>query len=292
MEPLCFKVPMQLEDSIRVEYWNLNVFFDPIHYHDECQLTYIINSEGIVFIGNRLVRFAKDELYLIGKNIPHVFKNDDQYYEGSVIKEARAISVFFSSDIFHKVFADLSELNHLNKLLDDSSMGIKLVGVEAKSFESSMKSLLKLNGFDKAMCLFHILNRIFLAKDIEHISPKIHFPLDQEDRTKLNKVFDYTMQHHQEKISLKEISSLINMAPTAFCRYFKLRTLKTYSQFLIEVRISKACKMINERSSNVAEACYSSGYNNISNFHRHFKNVTGMTPSKFKRRFVFSEAIV
>jgi AraC-like DNA-binding protein len=100
------------------------------------------------------------------------------------------------------------------------------------------------------------------------------------------------MQHHQEKISLKEISSLINMAPTAFCRYFKLRTLKTYSQFLIEVRISKACKMINEKSSNVSEACYSSGYNNISNFHRHFKNVTGMTPSKFRRRFVLSEAIV
>ena len=281
---------MQSEESIRVEYWNLNVFFTPIHYHDECQLTYVLDSEGIVFVGNRLVRFAKDELYLIGKNLPHVFKNDDQYHEGGISKKARAISVFFSFDSFQKIFGDLSEFNHLNKLLEDSSMGIRLVGTEAKSFESPMKSMLKHNGFERAMCLFNILNRMYLSTNMEHISPKIHFPLDQEDRVKLNKVFDYTILHHQEKISLNEISSLINMAPTAFCRYFKLRTLKTYSQFLIEVRISKACKMINEKSSNVSEACYSSGYNNISNFHRHFKNVTGMTPSKFKRRFVLSEA--
>jgi AraC-like DNA-binding protein len=289
MEPICFKVPMQLEKSIRVEYWNLNVFFDPIHYHDECQLTYIINSTGIAFIGNRLVRFEKDQLYLIGKNIPHVFKNDDQYYGEKAKKEARAISVFFSSEIFQKVFADLSELNHLNKLLEDSSMGIRLVGPEAKRIESSMKSLLTLEGFDKAMTLFSILNRMYLAKKIEHISPRIHFPLDQEDRDRLNKIFDYTIQHHQERISLKEVSSLINMSPTAFCRYFKLRTLKTYFQFLIEVRISKACKLINDKGSNVSEACYSSGYNNISNFHRHFRNVTGMTPSKFKKTFILHD---
>jgi len=290
MEPLCFKVPMQTEESVRVEYWDQTTFFNPIHYHDECQLTYVLNSEGMLFVGNRLVRFAKEELYLIGKNLPHVFKNDELYSKGKVNCKARAISVFFSSDIFKNMFGDLSEFNHLNKLLEDSSMGIRLIGKEAKRFESSMKSLLRLNGFARVMCLLDILNRIYLDQTTEHISPRIHFPLDQDDRFKLNKVFDYTILHHQDKITLKDIASLVNMAPTAFCRYFKLRTHKTYSQFLIEVRISKATKMMNEKSLNVSEACYSSGYNNISNFHRHFKRLTGMTPSKFKRRFVSSEA--
>lgn len=290
MEPLCFKVPMQTEESVRVEYWDQTTFFNPIHYHDECQLTYVLNSEGMLFVGNRLVRFAKEELYLIGKNLPHVFKNDEPYFNGKVNSKARAISVFFSFDIFKNMFGDLTEFGHLNKLLEDSSMGLRLIGKEAKRFESSMKSLLRLNGFDRVMCLLDILNRIYLDQTTEHISPRIHFPLDQDDRFKLNKVFDYTILHHQDKITLKDIASLVNMAPTAFCRYFKLRTHKTYSQFLIEVRISKATKMMNEKSLNVSEACYSSGYNNISNFHRHFKRLTGMTPSKFKRRFVLSEA--
>ena len=290
MKPLCFKVPMQGEESVRVEYWQQTNFFDPIHYHDEVQLTYVINSEGMLFVGNRLVRFAKDELYLIGRNLPHVFKNDPIYYEGKDSFMARAISVFFSHDIFQKIFEDLSEFHHLNNLLEDSSMGVRIIGVEAKILGSFMKSLLKLDGFDRILSLLHILDKIYLAQSTEHISPQIHFPLDKEDRDKLNKVFDYTLLHHQDRISLREIASLVNMAPTAFCRYFKLRTLKTYSQFLMEIRISKACKMMTEKSSNVTEACYSSGYNNISNFHRQFKSLVGMTPHKFKSRFAFSEA--
>ena len=72
------------------------------------------------------------------------------------------------------------------------------------------------------------------------------------------------------------------MTPTSFCRYFKKRTQKTFSQYLIEVRISHACKFLTDQGQNVAEACYSSGYNNISNFHRHFVTIMGMTPNKYR----------
>lgn len=112
--------------------------------------------------------------------------------------------------------------------------------------------------------------------------------LEPEDNQKIDKVFNYLMDNYMGKITLEAVAELINVTPNSFCRYFKQRTNKTFSRFLIEVRISKACKVLFE-GENVAEECYSSGYNNISNFHRHFKQITGMTPNGYKKKILQRE---
>lgn len=284
MEPLYFKIPRLKEESVRVEYWDLNFFFDPIHFHEECQLTYILEGDGQIFIGETITEFSKGEAFIIGKNIPHVLRNYENYYNNPNL-HARAISVFFSYDTLMKIFEVVPEAKSIERLLKYAAYGIKMNGKIAGKVYKSVEKLLNLKKFDRVLELMRILNIISKAHDLSLISTT-SIPLHSvsEDNQKINKIFEYVMTHFHDKIALNEVAARVNMSPTAFCRFFKQRTLKTFSNFLIEVRIGNACKMLAEGNYNTTQCCFSSGYNNVSNFHRHFRRVTGMTPSEYKQK--------
>jgi len=283
IEPVYFKVPRQAEETVRAEMWNLQYFYNPIHYHEECQITFILESDGILFVGDRLTPFHKGELFVIGKNTPHVFRHDKVYYEGTASFHAKAISIFFSSDTFEDIFKSIPESSSLAKLMGKAKLGFKIERRQATELESHIKKVLSVTGIERVFELLYIFHKISLLKNLEILMTKTPIILKPEDDQKVDKVFNYLMDNYMEKITLKAVAELVNLSPNAFCRYFKGRTQKTFSRFLIEVRISKACKVLFE-GKNVAEACYSSGYNNISNFHRHFKQITGMTPNEYKKK--------
>jgi len=283
MEPICFKVPRQEGETLRVEEWNLPYFYEPIHFHNECQITYIIDSTGTLLVGNKLDKFREGELYLIGKNLPHVFHNCERYFEEDSTSRARAISIFFSYDTIFPFLKDIPESYNIGKLLEYSLYGIKINNYESNLIIPSMKRILKLEGFPRVIELLNILHALSGCSEAKLISTRTPLIMNEEDNIKMNRVFEYIMQNFRERILLNEVSAFVHMAPTSFCRYFKQRTQKTFSEFLTEVRIANACKLLSRKSSNVSEACYSSGYNNISNFHRHFLNVTGMTPNQYKK---------
>jgi len=284
MEPLYFKIPRSNKESLRIEYWDLNFFFDPIHFHEECQLTYILEGEGQIFLGETITEFTKGDVLLVGKNIPHVLRNNDNYYQNPQL-HARAISVFFSQDTLSEIFNLLPEANSLLKLLDYSAYGIKMDGVAADEVYQGLSRMLNLKGFDCFLEFLNILHQISKVDDLYLIS-KTSIPLHSvsEASKKITTVYEYVMANFHRKITLDEIAAQVNMSPTAFCRFFKQRTLKTFSSFLIEVRIANACKMLIEGDHNTTQCCFSNGYNNVSNFHRHFRKVTGMTPGEYKQK--------
>jgi AraC-like DNA-binding protein len=107
---------------------------------------------------------------------------------------------------------------------------------------------------------------------------------NSHDVLKVNKVFEYTTAHFRDVVSLSEVASLVNLTAAAFCRYFKARTRKSYFQYLTEVRIASACKMLLEVDMDVAQVCYSNGFNNPSNFHKQFKKIVGLTPKEYRQK--------
>jgi len=98
-------------------------------------------------------------------------------------------------------------------------------------------------------------------------------------------IFRYVIKNYPNKISLEEIASLVSLTPPSFCRYFKSRTTKAFSSFVNEIRIGNACKMLIENKDNIAQVCFDSGFNYLSNFNRQFKKIKGMTPSEFQCKF-------
>jgi transcriptional regulator GlxA family with amidase domain len=106
------------------------------------------------------------------------------------------------------------------------------------------------------------------------------------DSDRIKKVFEYVMQNYKEDIKLNDIAGLASMSESAFSRYFKKRTRKTFSTFLTEIRIEHACKLLQKDKHSVSEISFESGFNNLSNFNRQFKSVKNTTPLNYRSRFM------
>ncbi|MCP4313168.1 MAG: AraC family transcriptional regulator [Bacteroidetes bacterium] len=287
MDPVYFKVPRYEEESIRVENWNQPKFYEPFHYHEECQLTLILYGSGTVFLGNSIAEYSEGDLFFIGENMPHVLRSDRMTDSKSDF-EVRAISVFFSIQSLSSIFREIPEASEVAKLLEDSSYGLRFKAASLSEVGRLMKSIGDSSRFSRLLTLLQIINLFAVSPGVEKLSVMSPAKLDHLQRKNLNKVFDYVMLHYNEKITLESVASLVYMTPNAFCRYFKKHTQKSFSSFLIEVRVNKACKMLQDETNSVSDSCYSSGYNNKSNFHRHFLRIVGLTPNEYKRKLALT----
>ncbi len=286
LNPLHFKVPRQTGETVRVEQWNLDYFYDPIHFHEEFQLTYVIEGNGTLFVREINKDFQSGDVLLFGKNLPHVLRCDDRYYLGNPDMHARAVSIFFSQDTIHKALELIPEAQAVQRLLEYAMYGIKVPHRHADNISKKMERITEAKGFERILTLMNILDTVSNNENLEFISStSIPIHTVNKEMPKIEKVFEYVRANFKNRITLEEIAAIVNMTPTGFCRFFKQKTLKTFSRFLIEVRIGNACKMLMEGDFNTSECCFASGYNNISNFHRHFRSVTNMSPKEYRLKF-------
>ena len=107
-------------------------------------------------------------------------------------------------------------------------------------------------------------------------------PYKTSETERMRKVHEYVMQNYRGSLRLDEVASLAGMATAAFCRYFKARTNKTFSDFVSELRVGYACKLLMENKLNVTQVCYESGFNTLSNFNKQFKDLQDKTPSEYR----------
>ena len=105
----------------------------------------------------------------------------------------------------------------------------------------------------------------------------------EEEGKRMRDIFEFSINNFDQNINLRQVAGIANMTPNAFCRYFKQRTRKTYVGFLNEFRVAHACKLLLNQDLNVTEVCYQSGFVNLSNFNRKFKNITNHTPTQYQK---------
>lgn len=290
MDPVCFKVPRQNEQTIRAEYWDMPSFYRPFHYHKECQLTYILNSTGSLYIANSCIPFGKGDLFLLGKDLPHVFRSQANAGGSSNQNSpARAISVFFDLDQFIGLLERLPEARNVLGLLQDSRFGIKASLEKGSALERWIFSILNSQNFDQVIALIKTLQLLSNSQSLKHISPQSMMVKDPLDSRRLEEVFHFIQENYSKPITLEEVASKVSMTPSAFCRFFKKKTRKTFTNYLIETRIARACKLLIHSDFTVSEACFESGYNSTSNFHRHFRRITGQSPNEYKKQILLTD---
>ncbi len=196
MEPIYFKVPILREETIRVEHWDFDHFYNPIHFHEECQLTYIIEGNGNVFVGSTVEKFQTGEAFLFGKNLPHVLRSSEEYYLNNPNLHARAISIFFRIDSILHLFETIPEGRIAAKLLKYSSNGVRILPELALRLFSELRFLSTLNGLERVTSLLMILDKISRSKHLQFIS-STSTPLNSvaSDIPKINKIFEYTTKN-------------------------------------------------------------------------------------------------
>jgi YesN/AraC family two-component response regulator len=285
MKAVRFVIPKTTGNSFRVQTDEQPYFYDVIHFHPEHQLTLIISGEGTCFIGNHVERFKVGDLFLVGKNVPHVFKSDKAYYAEESTLRSKYMSIFFKNETFGVDFFAIPEMALVKILLETASMGIKVTGVDGLAIGNKVEAIEQIEGFERFQQLLAILHQIASSSSKRVLSTmRYDTPSKDSDNERINKVFAYLSNHFQQDISLDQIANRANMTPNAFCRFFKQRTGKTFSTFLNEVRVEHASKQIATTGENFGTIALSSGFNNISYFNRKFKEVTGLAPLAYRKK--------
>ncbi len=256
-------------------------FDSPFHFHDSYELIMIPKSYGKLYVGNKVVNFADDEIYLFGPGLPHCFLNDKSFQETG--ETAHAIVVFFKSDFLGKGFFEKPELTAVKELLQHAAVGLKL-DQPNRWMKQAFPTITQSKGMDAMLILLQMLHR--LSQQLDQLLP-IHSTIPkvrpkQEDAERLEKVIRYIIDHFKEEPDSKHAASIACMNEAAFCRYFKRRTEKTFSQFVNYVRVTHATKLLTQKRWNIAAICYECGYKNVSYFNRQFKHVTGVTPLEYR----------
>ncbi|MEX0314630.1 MAG: helix-turn-helix domain-containing protein [Allomuricauda sp.] len=270
------------KSSFLVTHHKESHFLKGWHYHPELELVLSIQSTGTRFVGDSIMKFNPGDIVLIGKNLPHMWLNDDAYFKPDSDLIAEDIVVHFKKEFLGVDFIEAKEMDHIFRLMNNARYGIKFIDPPV-NIAKKIKKLPKMPaGFERTMKFINLLNKLANYSNYELLSSKDfvnNFKKNQNE--KLDKAYEFILKNFQENIELEDVANLLNMNPSAFSRFFKRASLKTFSRYLNEVRISYACRMLLDGKQNIADICYRSGYNTISNFNRQFKNVINLSPTEY-----------
>lgn len=278
MKVLPFKIPKPKEDAFIFQIDHDDVFYDKLHQHEEIQLSFIVEGEGTLIVGDTINYYAKGDVLIIDGNIPHVFKSDS-----NASKKSHMLSLFFTKRSFGTHFFELEELKELEVFFKRAKHGFKITSKLklVKGLFLKIEKSTKLNRFIILLQVLKIASKCNYKSLSSFIYDKKY---SDNEGNRMRNVFEYTMTNFKKEITLNTISEVANMTKNAFCKYFKKRTNKTYVQFLTELRIEHASKLLlANKDLSISEISEKSGFNNISNFNRQFKVVKKSSPSLFKK---------
>ncbi len=261
-------------------------YFDPNwHFHSHYQLFTVIEGTGTRFIGDNIQHFEPGDTVFLGPDLPHLWSSDKAYFASDNNLKTHGIVVYFTENFLGELFFQKPEMLAISHLLQRSKLGMEFHGKTKEFLVNSLKKLTKETGFESVLSLLKILHKLAKSTDFSLITSVNYANTHKESETdRMQKVHEYVMEHFQEKIQLHDIAASVNMSETAFCRYFKKRTNKTFSDFVSEIRIGNACKLLNTHEDlPIAQVAYDSGFNTLSNFNKQFQKITEKTPSAYRK---------
>jgi len=280
MKVLPFQIPKPTDDALIYQEDHEFVFYDKLHQHEEIQLSCIVEGSGTLVVGDTISQYQKGTILAIDGNLPHVFKSDV-----NAKKKSLMLTLFFTRDGFGPRFFDLEELSETRSFFRKIENGFQVTSHKT-SLLQTFESLAQQSKLERFVTFLSILKLLSKAKkqSLSSYVYKKHYSVDEGKR--MRDVMSYTMEHFHESISLEQISAVTSMTKNAFCKYFKKRTNKTYVQFLNELRIEHACKLLrNQPELSISDIAFDSGFGNVSNFNRYFKKIKNEQPLKYRKRF-------
>ena len=286
MKPLLEKSIESLNQSFLVKKLQ-EPFFDPNwHFHPHYQLFTVIKGTGTRFIGDDIRHFEEGDTVFLGPNMPHLWRSDRNYFEKESLLKTEGIVVYFKEDFLGNDFFEKPEMFDIKSFLKNSERGLDLTGTLGEDMVSDLKELLGLTGFEGISKLLNILHKLSVTNDYQYISSSNYTNTHKISETeRMRIVHEYVLKHFKENINLSTVASLSNMTEAAFCRYFKSRTNKTFSDFVKEIRIGNACKILQDENKSISQTCYESGYNTVSNFNNQFKSLKGVSPLQYQKLY-------
>ncbi|MDA3879332.1 MAG: AraC family transcriptional regulator [Prolixibacteraceae bacterium] len=275
--------PLQENDCFLVFDRERSAFTFPIHFHPEYEINFISNAKGgRRVVGDHIAEIDELELVMVGPNLYHGwenFKNTQKYLH--------QITIQFPRDLFEGQLIKKNILKPIEELLKNSQRGILFSKKTTENLKDRFSNLSNKKGFDSYIEFQSLLYDLAISRDQKFLT-NLSFQKNSDffNSDKIEKIYNYVRDNYSRKIMLEDAANLLNMSIVSFSRLIKQRTSKSFVDFVNEIRLGYATRMLIETNKSVSEICYECGFNNISNFNRTFKKKQKCTPSEFRNNFI------
>lgn len=253
------------------------------HYHPEYQLTLVRRGKGNRYVGDDVSRFTAGDLVLTGPNLPHMWCSSRNRSRGGPPHES--ILIQFTDSIFSGGFLALPEMASVRRLLERSGQGIRFAESVRGKVAPRMIRMGRLRGLARLIELLEILRILSQAPVDRVLSSRAFIPaVGFADRERIDGICRYIAEHSTRRIGLAQAAAAAHLSVPAFTRYFRKCTRKSFVEYLTEVRVGTACRLLLETDRTIAQICGDAGFGNLSNFNRRFRSLKGVSPREFRRR--------
>ena len=250
------------------------------HFHPEYELVYIEAASGTRHIGEHISTYEKNDLVLIGSNIPHL------NFDYGIKTTYRKVVVHLKKDFIENRLSGVPELNPITQLFEKSKYGLAFCGKVKRQIGEKLFHFEHLNDFQRYIQMLEILDMLANIPNPEllHEQP-YNNKVSEREQGRLRAIYAFVDKNYHKKINLDEVAAISNMSKEAFCRYFKKVSKYTFIEFLNRYRISQSKRILISGKS-VSDACYQSGFESLSYFNRTFKKITTENPRDFRERYM------
>ena len=278
MEPQLELIPNALNSSIYAFLYENDNFADPWHYHKEYELTLILKSSGIRYMGNSIDDFYPGDLVLVGPSLPHCWKNESGYAEG-----VRSICIQWHHEVLDKFIEESIEFHDIRILLQHAQYGTRILHTPAQRIKEKLLQLLSMEPAKKMIFFLELLLELSGNKEKVVLSGVGKgLTTDSQGDKRIQGILQFIGENHTRKITIKDMADLTFMTEVSFCKFFKRRFRKSFTNYLNEFRIRKSCQLLRETDKKLIDVAMDCGYENMSFFHRQFKKYLSMTPNEYR----------
>jgi AraC-like DNA-binding protein len=267
--------------------FNSSAFEVPYHFHEEYELTYILEGSGKRYVGSHMENFTAGDLVLLGPNLPHCWKLEP----GKELQpDASAIVVQFNGAFLGNDFFEKNELKQIKKLLQKSGSGINFKPGMQTAVKNNLLGLsTEKNNFKMLIGLLEILQRLAISNDYTLLDQnQIIAERTIAEQERINPVFAYLVENFRHPVSLNTAAGIANMTPNAFCKYFKKATRKTFMETIIEYRLNYAIQQLVQTDKPISDISFESGFGDVSHFYKMFKVKMHLSPLNYRKKFMRS----
>ncbi len=247
------------------------------HYHPETQLVWTWRGQGLRYVGKSVESFEAGDLVLIGPNLPHMLV--------AAADEAASTVIHFLPERWGADFWRLPEVHRLGRLLSAAARGLRFTGPDVWKIGKAIDNLAAHPAHDlESLLMFLGICRHLIRAPRYSLNalPGEQSSVGRDSR--LDQVLDWVQRRAAEPITQEQAAAKVGMSPAAFSRWFKRNVGRVFHRHLNELRVAMVCARLSGGQNNITEAAFECGYNNLANFNRRFREITGFTPSGFRRR--------
>lgn len=259
--------------------------FSRWHQHPEYELVLITKGKGRRIVGDNIERFEENDLVFLGPYTPHEWLCDSKYMKNPDFFCGEGIVIQFLPDFLGKIFFEIHENHTLKEFLNKSYRGYSIQGRSKNDIMCIMHEMLNESNTERLYSLFLIFRIFATSIEINTLASNAFMATcPSNENSPMQKTLQFLMQNFHTQIQVKDMLCIANMSHTSFCAAFKYSYKMTFKDYLLNLRVGYACKILSDTTLQISEIAFNCGFENISNFNRQFKKMKGITPTKFQKQ--------